>query len=59
MNADDLLNLLIFGGKIISSNDCTPEEIAMAQAEKHMYVNKDGYGFILQRHPALGGNSNE
>lgn len=34
------------GGKIISSNDCTPLEISEARACGRMYVDDDGFGFI-------------
>lgn len=34
------------GGQIVSSNDCTPLQIAHAGAIDRMFVDDDGFGFI-------------
>ncbi len=36
------------GGAIVSTKDCTPLEIAMAQTEGRMFVDEAGCGFILR-----------
>ena len=34
-------------GRIVSSCECTPEQIAIAQVEDRMHVNSVGFGFVL------------
>lgn len=34
------------GGRIVSSNDCSPVEIAEARACDRMFIDEDGFGFI-------------
>lgn len=41
--------LAIEGGKIVSSNDLTPAEIALARACGRMLVLDDGLGFVYIR----------
>jgi len=52
MSADQFLQKLALEGGdkavIISSNDCTPMEIAFARAEDRFYVNDEGFGFVLR-----------
>lgn len=44
---EKLLNLLKEkGGKIKSSNDFTPDQIALAKADSRMYIDVEGFGFI-------------
>lgn len=33
-------------GSIVSSDDCSEMEIAMARSEGRFYVDKDGFGFV-------------
>jgi hypothetical protein len=47
MHAYEFLKLLARkGGTIVSSNDCTVEEIAAARAEKRFYVDADSFGYV-------------
>lgn len=43
---EEFLQLLNDGGAIISSNECTPGEIAEAQADGRFYADSEGYGYI-------------
>jgi hypothetical protein len=46
-HAYEFLKLLASnGGTIVSSNDCTVEEIAAARAEKRFYVDADSLGYV-------------
>lgn len=46
---ENLLELLIaHGGKIVSSNNLSPEGIEQARASGRMYVDSFGYGFIWE-----------
>jgi hypothetical protein len=46
-HAYEFLKLLVSnGGSIVSSNDCTVEEIAAARAEKRFYVDADSFGYV-------------
>jgi hypothetical protein len=47
MHAYEFLKLLARkGGTIVSSNDCTVEEITVAKAEKRFYVDADSFGYV-------------
>lgn len=35
-----------FGGKIVSSNDCSVSEIEQARVEHRMFVDENGFGYI-------------
>lgn len=34
------------GGKIVSTNDCSPLQIALARSQGRMWVNEHSLGFI-------------
>lgn len=36
------------GGAIVSSNDCSEQEISMARANGDFTVDENGYGFVLR-----------
>lgn len=38
--------LILKGGKIVSSNDCSTSVIDLAKGEGRMWVNENGFGFI-------------
>lgn len=42
----ELFEKLKFGGRIVSSSDCTHSEIAQAQACERMYIDENGFGFV-------------
>ncbi len=47
MTAEDFLKkLAIGGGAIISSSDCTPEEIADARANDNFFVDACNLGYV-------------
>lgn len=46
MEAEEFLRRLLDGGAITSSNEATPDEISLAQAEDRFFVDSEGYGFI-------------
>lgn len=46
MTIEEFLQLVTRGGAITSSNECTPEEISLAQAEDRFFVDADGYGYV-------------
>ena len=43
-----LLTKLRYGGRIVSSAACTAAELTIARAERCMYVDKDGFGYVYQ-----------
>lgn len=46
MSAEEFLQLLHEGGAVVSSNECTPEEISEAEAEGRFYTDSEGYGYV-------------
>jgi hypothetical protein len=46
---DFLMRLASEGGSIVCTNALTPEQINAARSEGRMYVNEDGFGFVLTR----------
>jgi hypothetical protein len=50
---DFLMRLASEGGHIVSTNALTPEQINTARAESRMYVNEDGFGFVLSAGSAV------
>lgn len=47
ISAIEFLQLLAEeGGAIVSSNECTTEEISDAQAEGRFYADSEGYGYV-------------
>ena len=49
LEAGELLaELLNRGGSIVSSNDCTPKQIAAARRDRRFAATDDGLGFVLK-----------
>lgn len=47
VTADSFLKVLgKHGGAIVSSNDCSTDEIAIARQENRFYVDADSYGYV-------------
>ena len=60
MNPSDLITQLILeGGAIVSSNDCTPEEIATARAENRFAVDPAAFGFVRRTKEWLATHSGQ
>jgi hypothetical protein len=60
MNPSDLITQLIFeGGAIVSSNECSPTEIAIARTENRFAVDTEGIGFVRRTKEWLAAHSGQ
>ena len=48
MSALGLLQRLRHGGRIVSTAELSPEEIATARAEGRMWVDEENFGYVWQ-----------
>lgn len=46
-----LLMQLRHGGSIVSATSCTAGEIMLARADRRMFVDKDGFGYVYRLPP--------
>jgi hypothetical protein len=46
--ASDFLKRLREGGTIVSSNDCSADEIALALRDNRFFVDTEGFGYVYR-----------